>query len=345
MTLLWACAPKSDDFEANANYWNSPSPSGADSADSTDSGTSEIDPCPEGLVPIPTDNPQYCIMAYEAYIPESGFGAASRSGVLPAVNVSLIEAQNRCAETPVLQQGEIVGHLRLASFAEWQDAGDGIMGEGGTLFPWGEEPHSDQCVMGSGFESFQESGSAADCHSVFGVYDQIGNIWEWVATAAVASSSAWLQQQAAQNLVIELQSEVLYFSGETADLVTWLPLAVGLNFEGFEIAEDGRIYIVGSPQGERTFVAGYMASHQLILNGRIPETGDLLPIHVDFSQNPNLGELTVPTSRDSEPIGVKVGGAYYSGWDSTLQSIFLGHVPDFDGTIGFRCVSDPIAAD
>ena len=90
---------------------------------------------------------------------------------------------------------------------------------------------------------------------------------------------------------------------------------------------------------------GYLGTHQLILSNRLPVTGDLLPIQINFSSETGMGTLTTPEQRDGEPIGAKVGGAYYSGWDSTLRSIFLGHVPEFDGTIGFRCVSDPLDLD
>ena len=45
--------------------------------------------------------------------------------------------------------------------------------------------------------------------------------------------------------------------------------------------------------------------------------------------------------RLGERVGAKVGGSYYSGGDSTLKSIWVGHIPTFDGSIGFRCEADP----
>ena len=344
---LFGCAAEPDDFSSKANYIESPKPSETedDSATFEDSGVVDIGPCPVGLVPVPSAEPAFCIMAYEAHVPESGFGALSQAGLLPSINVSLTQASDRCAETPITVQGDIVGHLRLASFQEWQDAGDGILGAGGTLYPWGDEPHSDQCIMGSGYESFQASGAATDCYSVFGVFDQIGNIWEWVATDAEASVSAWTSAQAERGLATQVVNEGVYVTGNDALLATWIPLAVGLTFESFEVGEDGRVFVLGESQTDRDEVVGYLGTHQLILSDRLPVTGDLLPIQIDFSSETGVGTLTTPAQRDGEPIGVKVGGAYYSGWDSTLRSIFLGHVPEFNGTIGFRCVSDPIDPD
>ena len=146
------------------------------------------------------------------------FGALSQAGLLPSINISLTQASDRCAD-PITVQGDIVGHLRLASFQEWQDAGDGILGAGGTLYPWGDEPHSDQCIMGSGYESFQASGAATDCYSVFGVFDQIGNIWEWVATDAEASVSAWTSAQSEQGLATQVVMRA-FMSQETMPFST-----------------------------------------------------------------------------------------------------------------------------
>ena len=50
--------------------------------------------------------------------------------------------------------------------------------------------------------------------------------------------------------------------------------------------------------------------------------------------------IEVVQERNGEPIGAKVGGSYYSGDQARLDTIFWGHVPSFDGTIGFRCVYD-----
>ena len=347
LIILFGCEPKSDDFSSQANYIEPPKSSVSDDDSSTieDSGVVDIGPCPVGLVPIPSSEPAFCIMAYEAHVPDYGGGALSQAGLLPSINVSLTEASERCAETSITVQGDTVGHLRLASFEEWQDAGDGILGAGGTLYPWGDEPHSDQCILGSGYESFLTSGTATDCKSVFGVFDQIGNIWEWVATDAEASVSAWTSAQADQGLAVQVVNEAIIVSGDDALLATWIPLAVGLTFESFEVGEDGRVFVLGESQTDRDQVVGYLGTHQLILSHRLPVTGDLLPIQIDFSSETGMGMLTTPEQRDGEPIGVKVGGAYYSGWDSTLRSIFLGHVPEFDGTIGFRCVSDPLDLD
>lgn len=310
----------------------------------TDSGirdTGQSGLCPAGLVPIPPYEPEYCFMLAEAKIPDSGYGAVSQLGNYPSVNVSLLNAKKQCEETPVFQEGEIIGHMRLAHISEWRDAGDGAIGSGGTLFPWGDSLHVDQCVMGPEYDDFVASGTKDSCHSVFGVYDQIGNLWEWASTDAEASIEHWLAERGADGLNFSILNERLITQNTADEFDTFYIQGVGLNFDSFGVDSEGEVYVNGSGQDDRTTIVGYISLHEISLSNRLPKTGDMLPIEIEFGHMQNIGTLRVPEGRDMEPIGAKVGGAYYSGWDSTLQSIFFGHIPEFDGTIGFRCVSDP----
>ena len=71
-----------------------------------------------------------------------------------------------------------------------------------------------------------------------------------------------------------------------------------------------------------------------------PSSIDFLPIYLVWDDTRTRAVIKVSRSRDFEPIPAKVGGAFYSGEDSRLDSIFWGHVPTFDGSIGFRCAYD-----
>ena len=68
---------------------------------------------------------------------------------------------------------------------------------------------------------------------------------------------------------------------------------------------------------------------------------EILPIQFQVSEDGLQAQFKVHVQRDGEPIGIKVGGAYYSGGDVTLQDLFYGHTPEFNGTIGFRCAFVP----
>ena len=67
---------------------------------------------------------------------------------------------------------------------------------------------------------------------------------------------------------------------------------------------------------------------------------DMLPIQLLWNDERTQATMVVVEERNGEPIGGKVGGSYYSGEQVRLDTIFWGHVPSFDGTIGFRCVYD-----
>ena len=67
-----------------------------------------------------------------------------------------------------------------------------------------------------------------------------------------------------------------------------------------------------------------------------PKVGSMLPVEM-------WGDRIVwDKDRDGEQLGAKVGGSFYSGGHSTLNSYWVGHIPSFDGSIGFRCTADPL---
>ena len=132
--------------------------------------------------------------------------AFSTMGQIPAINVSLQEAMVACESTTIDGQS-----LRLASLHEWQDAGDGQLGEG-TLYPWGEHKDDSQCVIDSPinpqqWSTVQPSGSLKGCVSEFGVYDQIGNAWEWVDLKQTASRETWTSLLHEQGFVVSVSDQ------------------------------------------------------------------------------------------------------------------------------------------
>jgi formylglycine-generating enzyme required for sulfatase activity len=120
--------------------------------------------------PCPADMSQVgdgCISSWEVTITD---GVASAiAGVLPTVNVTWYDAVDAC----------LAADAHLCTVAEWQEA----CGEGS--FPWGEEPPAEEvCAAASPdgtttWTELQPTGSLPDCRSPEGVYDQLGNAWEW----------------------------------------------------------------------------------------------------------------------------------------------------------------------
>ncbi len=137
-------------------------------------------PCPAHMAQLG----DLCIDAFEATITgdlgASDQGAAwpdgsttavasSQAGVLPALHLSWYQAFAAC---------ENAGK-HLCTVDEWQAAC------GSTLWPWGDAPPAvELCAVAaddgtSAWSDVQPTGSLSACRSPEGVFDQMGNAWEW----------------------------------------------------------------------------------------------------------------------------------------------------------------------
>ena len=139
--------------------------------------------CPEDMVHILNDRGGFCIDIYEASPAKSctytnplsqaetrsnldldSCNAVSQEGVIPWRFISQSQAQVACAKAG----------KRLATAEEWYLASLGVPDLSGN---WTR----DDCQVNNNWESQPgKTGSGLNCISSYGVYDMVGNVWEWV---------------------------------------------------------------------------------------------------------------------------------------------------------------------
>ena len=276
-------------------------------------------PCPEGMVLVEGELQAFCIDRYEVQLDEEGL-RRSVEGVLPTVGISFREARAAC---------EALGR-RMATTRQWEDAGDGQLGEGGSAYVYGDDYDASVCNdPDSGHGGLLPTGSLPGCVSAFGTFDQCGNAWEWtdpeVDLDAHASPELWA--------------------------------------ETFELSEGGRLRVLGSLDEVQYEAAGwtgeFLADEEGLLVMEVSEVGPtsagyLIPMSardvarawlpVDlFADEPGRVDVLLAIERDGDPMTDKRGGAWYSGgsYGSQLHSSNYVHDADFEGSIGFRCVAEP----
>ena len=291
--------------------------------------------CPTGLVSIPQNHPMFCIHPFEGFI-DSEEIVVSKMGQIPSINVSLEEAMSACKATTIDGQT-----LRLASLQEWQDAGDGQPGDGGLPYPWGGEKDDARCVIDSPinpnqWSTVQPAGSLKRCVSDSGVYDQIGNAWEWVDLRQTATRVDWTSLVNQQDFKVSVSVDSIEMETRLLPRLRLQTICVDMKRMALEsgiltvqlnqdISSDcesgGRGYLWFNNSDPR---------HEKV---QVPEQGSLLPIRIQDRK------IVWDSDRDGESVGAKVGGSFYSGAQMTLQDFWIGHIPSFNGSIGFRCSS------
>lgn len=300
--------------------------------------------CGQHLVPVPKEDPVFCMMPFEAMVSGVGLHLSSKKGNLPEKNVSLTAAMKHCEEMPVLDaDGNEKGRMRLATLQNWRDAGDGILGEGGKTYPWGEVDDG-RCILDhpkrpKRWKEHQPSGTAEDCKSIFGVYDQIGNLWEWVDLELKAELAEWLIRMKEQgfSMSVNLQTEEIYIAQEEIRFVMVNSICIQ---QQRLFVQDGVLYTkLTNPMSPHCEFGG--EGYLLPNNVKNPQKGDILPIHAEPTENPLIVKILYASQREGERVGAKVGGSFYSGAGNDLETIWIGHIPSFNGSIGFRCEAEP----
>jgi len=338
---LLACQTQDSSWDSlpTNNPLPSPETEGVEDVENMDSGVEEAieEPiedtvCPAGMVAIPTNNPQYCIMQCEAAVEEGAL--ISQLGTIPKSNTSFYQAQEFCSQ-------EMVGDraMRMPLYHEWLDAADGTLGNGGYVYPWGNSEHQGECILPSQdveWETFLECGHLDSCVSPFRVFDQLGNLWEWVDSGHVVDIAQWLSARESEGISFTIDNGALNLVDGSLEeaLIVFL---VGLPSSTFSV-EDGNLYLnLDTPFRDDLPEHGYMMP--TIISG-IATANDMLPVRLVFEPGRSKARIFVEDNRDGEPIAGKVGGAFYSGANVQLSNIFWGHVPAFNGSVGFRCVID-----
>jgi len=130
-------------------------------------------PCPRDMAPIP--GRAACIDQFEASLAGAGPGAraVSRRGALPAVDVTLAQAQEACR----------LAGKRLCRRDEWIAACSGA--DRSRDFPYGTRFEPGRCEDWEHAKRRQAAspvgtGSHPGCRTPDGVYDLSGNAWEFV---------------------------------------------------------------------------------------------------------------------------------------------------------------------
>ena len=285
------------------------------------------DGCPTGLVPVPSDSPKFCVHAYEATLTDE-HSAVSQRGLKPSLHVSLEEAIKVCSNTIV--EGQT---LRLINYEEWVQAG------GEQVFPFGDV-YNGECVLDTPkthgrWADAESTGSMNGCVSPYGVYDQIGNAWEWVHLEHTANRKDWMSYVERQGHTVDVSQTGIQIDEGALAQMTFQTVCVPNNRL---VLEQGLLSVnLKRALTDNCLSAGkgYLWFNQGNLN-ELPQKGALLPVELWG------GRIVWDKKRDGEPVGAKVGGSFYSGGESTLRSFWIGHIPSFDGSIGFRCVSNPI---
>lgn len=158
---------------------------GIKAADKFTNSPDSVDGCPAGMVAIVSATGNFCIDQYEASAGEDCSYESPQSEVQSKSNID----NNACK--PVSAKGATPWRYisqnqaaiacaragkRLATNAEWQQA---ALGTPDPQDNW----TSEDCLVNGNWSSGQPglTGSGSKCVSASGVYDMVGDVWEWTA--------------------------------------------------------------------------------------------------------------------------------------------------------------------
>ncbi|MFN8380440.1 MAG: SUMF1/EgtB/PvdO family nonheme iron enzyme [Anaerolineales bacterium] len=100
--------------------------------------------------------------------PSNGINGDSNYANYPVANVNWFQAKTYCGWR----------NAGLPTEAQWEKAARGV--DGGN-YPWGEKIDCSKTNLGRCKSESTEVGSYLEGVSPYGVYDMVGNVWEWVA--------------------------------------------------------------------------------------------------------------------------------------------------------------------
>ena len=99
------------------------------------------------------------------------------AGVLPWTEITWTQADEACSRVS----------MRLCTEDEWERACDGVEGEGGDAYCYGDDYDEPTCNT-EGFGA-STTGSHGDCVTGEEVYDLTGNVWEWTGDIEARAES------------------------------------------------------------------------------------------------------------------------------------------------------------
>ncbi|NBS41138.1 hypothetical protein EBS80_00575 [bacterium] len=275
----------------------------------------------------------------------SGVVIASGVGAMPSWGMSYDQAVSMCASAGG----------SLPTWEEWRDANDGTVGDGGTAYPYGNEYDQTACATDDNPDvtspSSYPTGSFPRCVSPYGVYDGIGNLWEWYRSGEYVDIGAWFTR-ARKTFGIDVSAFTdPNAPGAETDQLEIAPDAiekVQLNMQGvaFTLVHPDATASSVPIQYAVTAIDGYVPSPPVgfLIFAEDGMSGEnVLPVVMYFldADNPTVGTLYVGTVYDGAELPGKAGGAYYT--EPTPIAPSVGHYWAFNGTIGFRCVQPPLA--
>ncbi len=336
LLLLLACAGSRD---------TDPPPATDSGGERPDTATTDTYGCPVGMAAIPTESPAWCIDAYELALVDGAL--VSAAGLDPVVGYTYDDAVAACAATAALDaEGEPYAMRHLATSEEWADAGDGVIGEGGARYPWGDTFDETACVTPTAegdlqVDALQLTGSLPTCVSPFGVYDLVGNAWEWADSGSFLDVAAAIDALTASGLAITESEDdgALVWAGGSVAVLT-LDVA-GVQPPTMTVTPEGRLEVAATqiqPDLSAFFARGYV-------HGTAP-AGPPLPVRLvstDEADPEAPWRVYTAHAYDGGALPDKRGCAWYTGnaFACALDVPSYVHTPDFGGTIGFRCVAPP----